>query len=332
MSVVAPPGRAPYGREAKYAPLAVGAPEAPVTTYYDQPQLKASHYGLRVALYIFIAGLSGGAQLIATAADLAGGGRFEGVVRRGRHLALLAVAFGPPLLISDLHTPQRFYNMLRIFRRTSPMSIGTYVLSSSSLFSGLTALAQLVGWNRLARSAQLPAAAAGAGMATYTAALLAATSTPLWAAAPCALAVQFAGSAMASAAAASQLAATFDGDVGARPALEGVALAGAATEIAAALAAKRRYRAVGIADALSPVRPMGALHEYCAIGIGAALPAAIYAGKLIGRRARPRLMLAASLAVLAGSLMLRLSVIAAGNETARRPQHSLRFTRRDGAR
>ena len=162
MSLAGAPSRAPYGREAKYAP--VRAAEAPVTTYYDQPQLKKSHWGVRVALYIFIAGLSGGAQLIATAADLAGGQQDRGTVRRGRHIALLAVVFGPPLLIWDLHSPDRFYNMLRIFRRTSPMSIGTYVLSSFSLFSLATAMAQLFGWTKVARITQLPAAVAGAGM------------------------------------------------------------------------------------------------------------------------------------------------------------------------
>ena len=48
---------------------------------------------------------------------------------------------------------------------------------------------------------QVPAAFLGAGMSTYTAALLSSTSTPVWSAAPQALAVQFGTSAMATAAA-----------------------------------------------------------------------------------------------------------------------------------
>ena len=322
--------RAPYVREAKYASGA--AVIAPVTTYYDQPQLKKSHWGARVALYIFIAGVSGGAQLIATAADLAGDDQNGGVVRRGRHIALLAVVFGPPLLIWDLHTPRRFYNMLRIFRRTSPMSIGTYVLSGFSLLSIVTAAAPLVGWRKVSRITQLPAAIAGAGMTSYTAALLAATSTPLWAAAPRALAVQFAASSLGAAAAALQLAGRVDGDEAAAPALEGLALVAAATELAGAFAAERRYRETGIADAISVEKPVGALRQIGAIGLGAAVPLAFYAGKLAGRRPRPWLMLAASLAVLAGSLALRLSVIEAGNASAIRPQHSLRFARRENIR
>ena len=330
MTLVSTPSRAPYGREAKYAlPRAV---DAPITTYYDQPQLKKSHWGSRVALYIFMAGLSGGAQLIATAADLAGGEQHRGVVRRGRHIALLAVFFGPPLLIWDLHSPDRFYNMLRIFRRTSAMSIGTYVLSSFSLFSLITATAQLAGWRKTARLMQLPAAVAGAGMTTYTASLLAATSTPFWAAIPRELAVQFAASSLSAAAAALQLAGRADGDNAAAPALEGVGLAAAATEFAGALAATRRYREAGIGEAASTARPWGALHQLGAIGLGAAVPLAFYAGKLAGRRPRSRLMLAASLAALAGSFLLRLSVIEAGNDSAIRPQQSLRFARRENIR
>jgi formate-dependent nitrite reductase membrane component NrfD len=330
MSIVTAPNRAPYGREAKYAPAAVA--DHPITTYYDQPQLKKSHWGGRVASYIFIAGLSGSAQLIATAADLAGGEREQGVVERGRHIALVAVVLGPPLLIWDLHTPERFYNMLRIFRRTSPMSIGTYILSSFSLFSLVTAAAQFIGWRKVARVAQIPAAIAGASMTTYTAALLAATSTPIWAAVPRALGVQFAASSFAAGAAALQLAGRADGDEAASPALEGVSVAAAAIELVGAMIAERTYHDLGIADSTTSRQPWGALHQLGAIGLGAALPLAAYAGKLAGGRPRPRLMLAAGIAVLAGSFALRWSVIGAGNDSSIRPKQSLRFARRENVR
>lgn len=89
------------------------------------------------------------------------------------------------------------------------MSIGTYVLSGFSLSSIPTAVAQLLAdrrdsavWRRVGRVTQIPAAVAGTEMTTYTAALLSATSTPFWAAAPRALAVQFAGFSVAAGAAA----------------------------------------------------------------------------------------------------------------------------------
>src|SRR5690349_3066140 len=125
------------------APEPAGPPIEPPwrgETYYEMAALKASPWDWKVSTYIFIAGLAGSAQIIATVADLAGGERARGIVRRGRHLALLAPLVGGPLLIADLHTPQRWYNMLRIFRRTSPMSIGTYVLSTFTLSSAAAAL------------------------------------------------------------------------------------------------------------------------------------------------------------------------------------------------
>ena len=70
-----------------------------------------------VGSYVFLAGLSGAAQLLATALDLARGreraSRPSGagdICRcwRRRSAALC--------LILDLHTPQRFYNMLRVFK------------------------------------------------------------------------------------------------------------------------------------------------------------------------------------------------------------------------
>lgn len=318
--------RAPYGREAKYVPVPAG--DTNPVTYYDQPQLKPSLYGWRVALYIFVAGLSGASQLLATAADLAGGERNRGVVRGGRTLALLAVAAGPPLLISDLHYPRRFYNMLRIFRPTSPMSIGTYVLSSFSLFSLVTAGAEYFGGNggvcrAVARGAQLPAALAGAGMTTYTTALLAATSTPYWAAAPRPLGAEFAGSAIASGAAALALGERAGGRTETARRLEAIAALATAAELAAAIRADRQRQASGLCG------DDGAMNT--ALGIAAAaavaLPLGLYAIGRLGQRCQPAFSVAMSMAVLAGGLILRRSVLRAGNASARQPRQSLRFAR-----
>jgi protein NrfD len=319
---------------AKYT--SAGAVTDTIGTYYGQPQLKPSHYGFRVALYMFIAGLSGAAQLIATAADLAGGDRHRNLVRRGRYLSLLAVGLGPPLLIWDLHTPQRFYNMLRIFRRTSPMSIGTYVLSSFALSSVSTAVAQLLAdsrnsaaWRRAARVTQIPAALAGAGMTTYTAALLSATSTPLWAEAPRALAVEFAGSSIAAGAAALILCDKASSESPTTERLELLEMAAAAAELAGALLAGRQQRKVGVAPSTALDRQWGADHRLGAIALGAAVPLALLTARRIGNRPPSRLAMAAALLAIGGSLLLRWSVIEAGNASARRPEESLRFARRE---
>ena len=107
----------------------------PIPTYYGRPALKPSLYGWLVALYIFIGGLAGAAQIIATIIDFLSVPDAAGVVLCGRVVALAGAVIGGFLLIADLHTKQRFFNMLRIFRPTSPMSIGTYVLMSFGLWS-----------------------------------------------------------------------------------------------------------------------------------------------------------------------------------------------------
>ncbi|HEX3995854.1 MAG TPA: NrfD/PsrC family molybdoenzyme membrane anchor subunit, partial [Acetobacteraceae bacterium] len=81
-------------------------------TYYGEPQLRAAPFNKAlVGSYIFLAGLSGAAQLLAAMMDFACGPGAAPTVRRGRYLAMLAPTLGTACLILDLHTPRRFYNM-----------------------------------------------------------------------------------------------------------------------------------------------------------------------------------------------------------------------------
>ena len=106
-----------------------------IPTYHELPALKPSLYGWTVALYIFVGGMSGGIQILITAIDLLKIPNAETLILCGRAIALAGAILGGILLIIDLHTKHRFYNMLRIFRPTSPMSIGTYVLMSFGFWS-----------------------------------------------------------------------------------------------------------------------------------------------------------------------------------------------------
>ena len=297
------------------------------TTYYNRPQLKPAPFSKElVGGYVFLAGLSGGAQLLSTLLDLTRGAAAAAVVQRGRLLALLAPTIGSALLVADLHTPQRFYNMLRVFKTTSPMSIGTWILTAFSAFSGMTAVSGLlagrVRWLRgAARVAQVPAAAAGAGLGTYTASLFSATSTPLWAAAPRALAVRFAASSVASAAAALSFCAS-QRDV--RQDLNAVCVGALAVELAATLAADAEYQRTGVDQALRSVD--GQLETVGGTDFGTIVPLGLLTvGLLTGSRSR-RLSAAASCAVLGGSLMMRIGMIGSGQVSAKRPDISMRFT------
>ena len=297
-------------------------------TYYGRPQLKAAPFNnWVVGAYIFVGGLSGAAALLSAIADRARGQAAAPVVRRGRFLSMLAPTLGTSLLIYDLHTPQRFYNMLRLVKGTSPMSLGSWILVSFSAFSALgTQAAEAARWlprfpwlHRTARASQLPAAVAGAGMTTYTAALLSATSTPLWAAAPQSMAVRFGSSSLAAGAAALALGNT--GRMGRT--LDKVALLALAAELAATCVSHNTYRRTGVAPALNG--EWGKVEKLGATGLGTLLPMGLYAASLARGRS-PMLSTLAGLATLAGSATLRVSIMAAGDESANRPDVSFRFT------
>ena len=229
----------------------------------------------------------------------------------------------------DLHTPKRFYNMLRVAKATSPMSIGTWLLMGFTASAGLTAGAQYLSdrmpWRRwprgLARAAQVPAALTGAGLSTYTAALLASTSTPLWAAAPQALTVRFGSSSIAAGAAALSFRAR-RGDT--RRSLDTVALAALTLELAAARSSHQTYRKRGVARALDG--GWGQVERLGATGLGTVAPLALHAASLALARRPGALSNLASLAVMTGSLLLRVSVMAAGDESANRPEVSFQFS------
>jgi protein NrfD len=305
--------------------------------YYGRPAVKPSPYGWMVWSYIHVAGISGGAQIIATIASLLRRRQLQGMARNGRYLAAAGSATGAILLIADLHTPQRWYNMLRIFRQTSPMSIGTYILTPFGLASAIAAAAEFFrartpGWLRTSASiAQIPAAVASAGMTCYTGALLTATSTPMWAATPRLLAARFASSAMASAAAALSLFARARGEQRNSATLDNIACLATLADTALSASASRRYREHGVATSLRQAGPDRNLHVL-ATGVAHALPLACYALSGVMPRHARKLSVLAALGVLGGGLLMRASIVNAGNTSASRPQDTFSYTQPDGGR
>jgi formate-dependent nitrite reductase membrane component NrfD len=280
----------------------MNAPRYEGETYYGHPAIKASPYGWKVALYTFLGGLAGAAQAIGALAGLASRGARPSFDRSARLIAAANGALiGPALLVIDLHTPQRWYNMLRIFRRTSPMSIGTYVLTAFGAFSALALLP------KIGRAAQLPAAIAGAGMASYTPALLASTATPLWSAAPRALGAEFATGAFASGAAALMLCSR-------ARSLERVACMATLAYGASAFVAEQEFTRKRVDRPLK--RGRWARPHKAGLGLAVALPLACFALNALAGRSRSRSALGAA-GILAGVFLSRWALFEAGNESAR---------------
>jgi protein NrfD len=268
--------------------------------------------------------LAGAAQVIATIADLFGDGDDVTTVRAGRYLALAGAILSPVLLVLDLQTRSRWLNMLRVVRLTSPMSIGAWVLAAFGATSGLAALGTLLdhafgvrSGRAVARTAGLPAAAAGAVMSYYTGALLGATSTPLWAAGYRTLPPLFAASSMATASASlSLVAAASDAPRSALRRLRRLALIASGVELLLSLVTNRTWEREGVG---APLRRRGlALLGRLSVA-GMLLPLAIHTLQELTERESRVLVSAASLLTLVGGYCLRALIVLAGNASVEDP-------------
>ena len=105
--------------------------------------------------------------------------------------------------------------------------------------------------------------------------------------------------------------------------LDKIAVAALAMELAATIAAHGKYRRTGVAEAMQTTP--GRAETLGATVIGTWLPLGLYAASLRPGRRLPGLSTVAALAVLGGSVALRIAFLAAGDVSARRPDVSLRF-------
>ncbi|MFN8203876.1 MAG: NrfD/PsrC family molybdoenzyme membrane anchor subunit [Solirubrobacteraceae bacterium] len=173
-------------------------------SYYGQPVIKEPVWTPEIPWYFFAGGLAGASAGLAYLADRTGN---DVLARRAWPAALGGVGVSPLLLISDLGVPSRFLNMLRMFKVTSPMSVGSWILAASGAATSVAALHSMTGaFPRLAAVAGPAAAALGLPLSTYTAALIAQTAVPVWHEARHELPVIFAAGAAASAGATAAIA------------------------------------------------------------------------------------------------------------------------------
>ncbi|HEY3775246.1 MAG TPA: NrfD/PsrC family molybdoenzyme membrane anchor subunit [Solirubrobacteraceae bacterium] len=285
--------------------------ESEFTSYYGRPIINPPIWEeLDIGGYLFLGGLAGSSSIIAAAADLTGRRAMARVSRVGASVAISASLLA---LIHDLGRPLRFLNMLRVFKPSSPMSVGVWILVGyAPLTFGATAsefLDELP--DALGRAAGVGAAGLGAGVASYTAALVADTAVPAWHDGFRELPFLFVGSA---ATAGAGLALVGSPTVETVP-VRRLALAGACVEL---IAERRMERSLGmVAETLrtgSAGRKMRAAAALTALGAaGAALAA--------GRSRRAAALSGAAL--VAGSLCTRLGIFEAGMMSARDPKYTV---------
>jgi len=270
--------------------------------YYGRPVVKEPVWKPEVAVYFWLGGLAGMSAVLSFAGRLTGR---PVLARRALLTACLAALGCPPLLIADLGRPERFYNMLRVLKPTSPMSVGTWLLSSFSAAVATAAAAEVSPRLRpLGRLAEAAAALLGLPLATYTAVLVSDTSVPAWHEARRHLPFVFAGGAAASAGAAASVLLPVRESGPARF----LAVFGAALELAAARLMESSLGALGRHYREGPAEKAARAARRLTLA-GAVLMAA-------GGRRRPGAAAAGAL-ILAGSLAQRFAVLRAGAPSAR---------------
>lgn len=119
-------------------------PDVEFTSYYGRGVVKPVPWEWPIPTYLFFGGLAGGSQVLATGAHLTDNVPLRRVTRL---TTALAVAVSGAALVGDLGRPERFYNMLRVAKLSSPMSVGTWIFSAFSAgampLAGLEALRML---------------------------------------------------------------------------------------------------------------------------------------------------------------------------------------------
>lgn len=267
--------------------------------------LKPPVWTWEIPAYFFVGGIAGVAGAVAGVAAI--GGVDPSLVRDARWVALAGAVISPALLISDLGRPERFLNMLRVFKRQSAMSVGVWTLT---VFSTAVFAAIVLSWIAgdgfgvtflIARALDVTCIVTGLLLATYTGVLLGATTVPVWARHATLLPAHFGASSLGAGAAVLELVSQ------ATPALHVMALAAAIVETM--IGARLEGRRLLTTQALGAAGPLTRLGDVCSG------PLALVLRLISGVWAPARTL--AGVAAIAGSLSSRYGWLAAGRQSVR---------------
>jgi formate-dependent nitrite reductase membrane component NrfD len=278
-------------------------------SYYGRPILKEPVWQPEIPMYFFTGGVAGGCSLLHGFARVAG---YERLAKTALYVGAAADVVAPALLVSDLGRPERALNMFRVFKVSSPMSVGSWILLVSGGASNTAAALELTGKLRPVKwAAELVSFLVGGPLATYTGTLIADTAIPVWHEARKELPWLFGVSAAASAGAATALFLPAEESGPARR----LAIAGVAAELGVMEAMQHK---LGFVGEVYKKEAAGKLARTSKVLTAAG--AALLATR--GRRSRGAAV-AGSTLVLAGELALRWSVFRAGFQSARDPRYTV---------
>ena len=284
--------------------------EASDPSYYDRPMLKEPVWGWAIPTYYYAGGLSGVALSLGAAAQLGRARERERMVFLCHLIGFAGSAVCGGLLIYDLGKPARFLNMLRVFRPTSPMNVGAWILTvSGGTAAGALVLRRQRGWMRRAGTVfGYVAGVFGLALATYTGVLVANSAVPLWQQSRAVLPALFGASALTSAGSLFHVLAESRQD---RRVTRLIGITGSLAELSAAVVMERKL--AGVPRVVRPLRRGFGGFLWKSASILTATGLAISLLRNQDRKTR----LVSGLAGAAGSLVMRFAVQHAGVMSAR---------------
>ncbi|HWD01069.1 MAG TPA: NrfD/PsrC family molybdoenzyme membrane anchor subunit [Amycolatopsis sp.] len=284
-------------------------PDAEFTSYYGKPVINGPVWqSPDIPGYLFLGGLAGASSLLGAGAQLTGRTTLAATAKAG---AFGAIGLSLAALVHDLGRPARFLNMLRVFKPSSPMNIGSWLISGYAPLAGAAAWCAITGrLPRAGAAATAGSALLGPGVAAYTAALVSDTAVPAWHDGFRELPYVFVGSGATAAGGLGLLAAPGSETAPAR----NLALFGTALEFGTVKLMERRLGLVA-----EPYRT-GRGGKYLRAAEG--LSAAGVAGALLGRRSRLVRRLSGA-ALIAASAATRWGVFHAGKASAADPKYTV---------
>jgi formate-dependent nitrite reductase membrane component NrfD len=285
-------------------------PDATFGSYYGKPILnKPTWEAPDIPGYLFLGGLAGAGSVVAAAAQFTGRPTLAHTMKCG---CAASAGLALTALIHDLGRPERFLHMLRTFKVTSPMSVGSWLLSAYGPAAGIAALSDLTGIvPGIGAAATAAAAVTGPAVASYTSALISDTAVPAWHDGYRYLPFVFVSSAATAAAGLGLAGAPVPEN---QPAVRLAVLAGTA-EILTEEMMKKRMGLAGEAYEQGRAKAYGRLAQ-------AATVAGVLTAGLFGRRSRTAAV-AAGAVLLAGSALTRFSVFQAGFISAEDPKYTV---------
>lgn len=296
-------------------------PPAEFGSYYGRPILKAPRWREpHLPAYLFLGELSGALAMLGAVAHATGR---RPLARTARLASAAAAVGGAAFLTDELGRPERFLNMLRVVKPTSPMSMGSWILASHTGLVSAAALSEVTGALRGAGAlAGAAAAITGPALAVYPGTLLANTAVPAWHSAYRELPLLFAGGAMTSAGAAGLAASALHADRTDFEAARRMALLGAAVESVAGFGLERMHGLSGEPYRTGRGGRMLAAARYLTISGGVAALAA--------RRSRTAAAVSAAL-LAGGGACAKVAVMRAGVASAEDPTYLVASQRPDAA-